>query len=451
MQNDFVVMAKPVGSRCNMRCGYCYYLEKEHPAYARMSDETLEAFIANYIGSAAGQVVSFTWHGGEPSLAGLDFYRKAVGLQKKYLPSGKTCWNSLQTNGLLLDDEWCEFLAGNKFDVGLSIDGTEAAHDFYRRDIGGGSTFARTEAALKRLQAKGIHPDLLCTVNAATVKEPLAVYRKLRSYATGWIQFIPVVRFMESGNDAIYQLTPDSVTGEAFGDFLCAVFDEWAFHDLGKTEVQIFAETALVKSGGQARLCWMSPVCGRVPVVEQDGGVYSCDHFVDAKHRIGDIAYTSEAKSTNSPLQTATLAELTNTPMQTATLAELTNSPTQAATLAELVNSPSQIKFGNDKRDGLTDRCLTCPWLKYCNGGCPKDRAAGVNVLCEGYRRFFSHADGVLDRIIALRKGGAAPAAVMSALIMEAQAKWKGVGRNAPCPCGSGKKFKACCMRHGLQ
>jgi uncharacterized protein len=389
-----------------------------------MSDAALEAFISNYIGSAAGQVVSFTWHGGEPSLTGLDFYRKAVELQKKYLPVGKICWNSLQTNGLLLDDEWCEFLAVNKFDVGLSIDGTEAAHDFYRKDTTGGGTFSRTEAALKRLQAKGLQPDLLCTVNAATAKEPLAVYRGLRSYGTGWIQFIPVVRFIENGNasnstrdsiDLVYgtefQLTPDSVTSEAFGDFLCAVFDEWAFHDLGKTEVQIFAETALVKSGGQARLCWMSPVCGRVLVVEQDGGVYSCDHFVDSRHRIGDI---------------------------------------NEQTLAELVNSPAQKTFGSEKRGGLADRCLNCRWLKYCYGGCPKDRVAGVNVLCEGYRRFFSHADGVLDRIIALRKSGAAPAAVMSALLLEARSKWKGIGRNDPCPCGSGKKLKACCMRHGV-
>jgi radical SAM protein with 4Fe4S-binding SPASM domain len=302
----------------------------------------------------------------------------------------------------------------------------------------------------------------------------------------------------DSVNDASFQLTPDSVTSEAFGDFLCAVFDEWAFHDLGKTEVQIFAETALVKSGGQARLCWMAPTCGRVLVVEQDGGVYSCDHFVDDRHRIGEInVLTPDAQkktetvrtkpATQNYTETVSIkldaqkqtdivstspdaqqqAEIVRTEpptqnhtdivsikqdaqKQTDFVSTKPDAPQQTATLAALVNSPAQVAFGRDKRDSLTDHCLNCPWLKYCNGGCPKDRVAEVNVLCEGYRRFFSHADGVLDRIIELRKSGAAPSAVMSALILEARAKWKGVGRNDPCPCGSGKKFKVCCMRKEL-
>jgi uncharacterized protein len=240
------------------------------------------------------------------------------------------------------------------------------------------------------------------------VKEPLAVYRGLRELGTGWVQFIPIVR---RGRDGA--LTPDSVTGEGYGSFLCAVFDEWVHNDLGRLEVQLFAETALVKAGGAARLCWMKPECGRVLVVEQDGGVYACDHFVDDAHRIGDVSGSS---------------------------------------LGELAESPAQRRFGSGKRDGLTAQCAACHWLMYCNGGCPKDRFAqaedgepGHNVLCVGLRRFFAHADGVLDKIIALRQSGTAPADIMSALRAEARAKWKGIGRNSPCPCGSGKKAKNCC------
>jgi len=409
----FSVMAKPVGSRCNMECGYCYYLKTERAGQSmrqpRMSDETLERFIRQYIEASPGPEISFVWHGGEPALAGLDFYRLAAQLQKHYLPEGRSCRNSLQTNGILLNDKWCAFLAEARFDVGLSIDGAQWIHDQYRKGLGGGGTYAASADAVRRLQAYGVQPDLLCTVTSSAAKEPLAVYRALRNLNTGWIQFIPIVRRQPGGG-----VTPDSVTGEAYGDFLCTVFDEWSLNDLGRLDVQLFAETALVWAGGGAGLCWMAPVCGRALIVEVDGGVYSCDHYVAPAYRIGDI---------------------------------------YASHLGELADSPVQSRFGENKRDSLPGQCRSCEWLSVCNGGCPKDRFAvsrdnepGLNVLCGGLQKFFAHARPVMDTIIQQTKQGLAPGAIMPGLRAQARAKWKGVGRNDPCPCGSGKKAKYCCL-----
>jgi uncharacterized protein len=373
-------MAKPTGSLCNMNCGYCYYLGADSRGEnVRMSDELLEAFIRRYIEESPGPVVSFTWHGGEPALAGLDFFRLAVELQKHYLPEGWTCWNNLQTNGTLLDDEWAAFLAENRFDVGLSVDGTPELHDLYRKDRGGGGTYERAVAAVKLLQNQGIQADLLCTVTAVTAESPLAVYRALRQLGTGWIQFIPIVRKTPGG-----ELCPESVGGERYGRFLCEIFDEWLLNDIGKTEVQLFAETAMVRAGRAAALCWMAPVCGRVLIVERDGGVYACDHYVKPEYRLGDIAESG---------------------------------------LASLVDSPGQLRFGAGKRDALPGQCRECQWLSLCNGGCPKDRLAvtasgepGLNILCEGLKRFFAHSEAPMKRAMALRRKGLGPEAIMAEL-----------------------------------
>jgi uncharacterized protein len=408
----FVVMAKPVGPLCNLNCSYCYYLETERfyqsPHQFLMPDSLLETYIRQYIAASPGPVVSFTWHGGEPTLAGLDFYRLAVDLQQRYLPAGWSCWNNLQTNGILLNDDWCAFLADARFDVGLSIDGTEWLHDEHRKDHRGNGTYGRAVAAVRRLQAHGIQPDLLCTVTAAAAQEPVAVYRALRDLNTGWIQFIPIVRLTAGG-----QVTPESVTGEKYGDFLCTVFDEWLRHDLSRLDVQLFAETAHVWSGGTASLCWMAPTCGRVLIVEHDGGVYACDHFVTPDHRLGDLATSS---------------------------------------LRTLVDLPVQRRFGADKQARLPLQCRSCSWLTVCNGGCPKDRFAltengepGLNYLCGGFRQFFAHAEQPLRQVSALRKSGLTPDAIMARLLAEAQVRWRGVGRNDPCPCGSGRKAKHCC------
>lgn len=408
----FSVMAKPVGSRCNLECSYCYYLKtgcsEQSGQQPRMTNELLERFVRQYIEASPGPEINFVWHGGEPTLAGLDFYRLAVDLQRRYLPKGWVCWNNLQTNGILLDDEWCSFLADARFDVGLSIDGTQWCHDHYRKDSAGNGTWQAAADAVRRLQAHGVQPDLLCTVTSSAAKEPLAVYRALRDLDTGWIQFIPIVRRNSDG-----EVTSDSVTGDGYGDFLCAIFDEWALNDLGRLDVQLFAETARIQAGGSAGLCWMAPACGRALIVEQDGGVYSCDHYVVAEHRIGDI---------------------------------------YASHLSELADSPAQRRFGGNKRDGLPGQCRSCAWLAMCNGGCPKDRFAlskdgepGLNCLCNGLRRFFSHAQPVVNVILQLTGRGQSPKTVMADLRSQMRARWKNVGRNDLCPCGSGIKAKRCC------
>jgi len=471
----FVVMAKPVGSRCNLSCSYCYYSKNGatdtdvsaapvgiapdgsaasgetdvrasgSPAASNhtMSQETLERFVKQFIEACPRSVVSFTWHGGEPTLAGLDFFKTAVELQKRYLPEGKSCWNNLQTNGVLLDDAWCEFLASERFDVGLSIDGTQKLHDKFRKDRGGHGSFERAAAAVDLLKKHGVRPDLLCTVNSSTMLEPTAVYRSLRELNTGWIQFIPIVRrkaderlcdvlpsegmssesrlseglqlesLQSEGLLSDVLVTEDSVTAEGYGSFLCDIFDEWSRSDIGKSDVQLFAEMIRVWSGNAAGLCWMAPSCGRALIVEQDGGVYSCDHFVSPEHRIGDI-YSSQ--------------------------------------LGDLAGLPEQLTFGNNKRDLLPLQCRKCMWHSVCNGGCPKDRFAvsddgesGLNYLCAGLRKFYSHANPIAEIIMEESREQRSPKEIMSSVYSYQAAKWKNVGRNDHCPCGSGRKAKNCC------
>lgn len=376
-------MAKPVGSRCNMRCSYCYYLDKgkysSSAVQSRMSDNVLEQMIKQTIELSGGPVVSFTWHGGEPTLAGIEFYRKAVELEKKYLPAGWQVWNNLQTNGLRISEEWCRFLKENRFDVGVSIDGSSQIHDRNRHTVNGDGTYNKVIRGIKLLKSAGIEPDLLCTVNSATAADPLGAYRALRDTNCGWIQFIPIVVRRPDG-----YLSKQSVNGDDYGRFLCAVFDEWAKHDIGRLDVQLFAEMARVMAGGEASLCWMSRTCGRVLIAEEDGSIYSCDHFVDGDHRLGNIK-TDE--------------------------------------LGSLLDSDRQMVFGNSKETGLTSECRDCPYLKYCNGGCPKDRFGvssdeeeGQYILCAGLKAFFSHAEPVMRRIMELSSEGMKPDEIMNSL-----------------------------------
>ena len=408
----FVIMIKPVGSRCNLACPYCYYLETENlfpDSGGRMSDDLLETAIRQTIEASPGPTVSFVWHGGEPTLAGLDFFRKAVKLQKQYLPANWSCWNNLQTNGLMLDDEWCSFLAEARFDVGLSLDGTSELHDSVRKDRTGHGSYQRARSAVRRLQAHGVQPDLLCTITADIARQPVDVYRALRDLQTGWIQFIPIIR-----RDSDGQMTSDSVSGYAYGRFLSSVFDEWIREDIGHTEIQFFAEMSLVLAGGHANVCQMSPTCGRAVVLEHDGSVFSCDHFVSPEHHIGNIRETP---------------------------------------LGELIGSDEQHRFGLDKRDRLPRQCKVCDWLSFCCGGCLKDRFSvlpdgdsELNVLCEGFRLAFSHAEKPLRRIVELRKSGLSTDSIRSDLRAFSERALTGVGRNDPCPCGSGRKAKNCCL-----
>lgn len=379
-KRPFVAMAKPVGSRCNMRCAYCYYLDKgkysAHQKQTRMSLSLLERLTREVIEASPGPVVSFVWHGGEPTLAGLKFYQRAGELQRKYLPAGWQAWNNLQTNGLLLNKKWCRFLKENRFDVGISVDGSEAVHDANRRDLGGRPTYERVRQAVRLLQEVGIQPDLLCTVNAATLGDPEGVYRALVELGCGWVQFIPIVVRMQGGG-----LSPESVTPEGYGEFLCRVFDLWVHNSLGKMDIQLFAEMARILAGGQASVCWMAPECGRAVVVEEDGGVYACDHFVNPAHRLGNLASTQ---------------------------------------LGELLDSPAQSAFGRGKREGLTTPCKSCPWYKFCGGGCPKDRFGvsetgepGHYYLCGGLEMLFAHAVPVLERVMEMSRRGLNSGAIM--------------------------------------
>ena len=404
------LMVKPVGSACNMRCAYCYYLNASgSSAGGKMPSDILERLIRDSIEASEGPVVSFTWHGGEPTLAGLDFYREAVALQKKYLPEGRECWNSLQTNGLYLDDEWCDFLAEARFDVGVSLAGTRAVHDAFRADAGGGATYDRVCESVYRLQKRGIQPDLLCTVTAEGARHGREIYKALRDMNTGWMQFIPIVVRKGDG------VTAESVTPELYGTFLQDVFFEWVFHDLGKTEVQLFSEMALSLSGREPNLCWLRETCGHVPVIEKDGGVFACDHYVRPEYRIGSLCEDS---------------------------------------LASLAFGERQSSFGEEKKTRLTRHCMACPWLKICNGACPKDRFAlspegeeGQYFLCAGLERFFAYAVPLLTEAMRLSAQRKNQAEIMRALIQGERERFRGVSRNDPCPCGSGKKYKSCCLR----
>jgi len=411
-----VVMAKPVGPVCNFNCGYCYYLRKTGlfgPGERyRMGHDILEAYVAALIAASPGPDVHFVWHGGEPTLAGMPFYTEALALQERYLPAGWSCENNIQTNGSLLDDAWCAFLAEHRFTVGLSIDGPARLHDAGRPDRRGRPTHDRVMRGLRNLRAHGIEPDVLCTLNARNVAYPAEVYRFFLREDVRWLQFLPVV---DRGADG--RVSDWSVPAEAMGEFLCSVFDEWVRHDVGRIGVQNFLEGLLVATGRPANLCVVAETCGRALAIEHDGVVYSCDHFVDPAHRLGDVA---------------------------------------ADGIAALVGGDEQRGFGAAKRDALPACCRACPVLVYCNGGCPKDRfiaspegESGLNYLCAGYRRFFGHVEPYLGRMAALAQLGRHPTAIMGELGLAEKTerqRWRAAARNDPCPCGSGLKFKHCCL-----
>ncbi len=414
--SPFIVMAKPAGALCNLDCRYCYYLRKTElfPAGERfrMSDETLETYVRSFIEASPGPEVHFVWHGGEPTLLGVQFYRRAVEMQRRHARPGTTIINNLQTNGVAMDDEWCAFLAAERFHVGLSIDGPARTHDACRGDKAGRPTHARVMQSFRQLGRHGIQPDVLCTLNAVTAPHPAEVYRFFLDQGVRWLQFLPVVQRSPDGGVSEWSVTPGQL-----GDFLCAVFDEWVRHDVGRIAVQTFEDAMRVAMGQPARLCIVSETCGRMLAMEHDGGVYSCDHFVDPEHRTGDIA--SDA-------------------------------------LAELADAPRQAAFGDAKRDALPAYCRECPVLAYCNGGCPKDRFAlapdgepGLNYLCAGYRRFYEHVAPYNARIAAFVRDGAPATAIMAELrTKEAadEAPWRAASRNDPCPCGSRRKYKQCCL-----
>ena len=392
-------MVKPIGSACNMACKYCYYLGNDLSRRKPMSYETLDVLIRSYFESSDGDVYSFIWHGGEPTLRGLDFFKQAVALQKKYLPKGKKCWNNLQTNGLSLNEEWCAFLKQEHFDVGFSIDGTKLSHDTYRKDASGNETYERIKENIGLLKRYGIYPDLLCTVNAMTQEDPYGVYKSLQDLHTGWIQFIPVANRREDGS-----LDEDSIDPLKYGEFLRCIFHQWFYHDTKDTGVQLFMEMLLAYMGKGQTLCWLKKECGDVPVVESDGRVYSCDHFVNERHYLGNIHESSFEKILE-----------------------------------------KQESFARRKSD-LSEKCSKCSFLFLCHGGCIKDRdEEGNNILCQSYLKLFEETKEPMAKAVALMKKGYTLPQAASFLKKERDALWKDIKPNALCPCGSRRKFKHCC------
>jgi len=397
----FHVMTKPVGSKCNLDCTYCFYLEKErlYPGTAsfRMAPDVLEAYVRDYIAAQPGSVVSFAWQGGEPTVAGVDYFRAVVALQQRYA-QGKTIENALQTNGTLLDDEWCEFLAAQRFLVGLSIDGPADVHDAYRVDKGGRPTFVRVMAGLELLRKHGVEFNTLTTVHRKNSRRPLEVYRFLRSIGSRYLQFIPIVERdarVGAANELDLEAPPDPVEASGldsrvtewsvrpveYGDFLVRIFDEWVARDVGTVFVQQFDAALANWVGEPAGVCVFSERCGRAIAVEHNGDVYSCDHYVYPRYRLGNLLNQS---------------------------------------LGALVDSPRQTAFGNAKSATLPRYCLECPVRFACHGECPKHRFLrtphgehGLNYLCAGYRKFFGHIGPAMRTMAALLASGHAPAAIM--------------------------------------
>lgn len=388
------VMLKPVGSKCNLDCDYCYYLEKEN-LYNKinpvMSEELLEKFIKEYIESQTMLEIMFTWHGGETLMRPISFYKKAIEFQKQYA-HGHHIENSIQTNGTLLNDEWCKFFKENNFLVGISIDGPKQFHDEYRRDKMGRPSFHRVMKGIELLNKHEVEYNCLAVVNDYNADYPFEFYNFFKEIGCQYIQFTPIVERIRKNKSLLklatasqsYEevyLAPYSVTAEKWGNFLCAIFDEWIKEDVGKIFIQIFDSTLANWVGVQPGVCTMAKTCGHAGVMEFNGDIYSCDHFVFPEYRLGNI--------NNKPL-------------------------------ASMMYSDEQLKFGNDKFDTLPQQCRECDFMFACYGECPKNRFIkdkygnnGLNYLCDGYYKFFNHVAPYMDFMKKELQEQRAPANVM--------------------------------------
>ncbi len=425
----FHVMTKPVGPICNLACRYCFYLEKEklYPANEpfRMSDAVLESYIRQYIHDQGASEVHFAWQGGEPTLLGVDFFRKVVDLQKK-LGDGRVIHNAIQTNGTLLDDAWCAFLTEHHFLVGLSVDGPAPLHDRYRVDKRQQPTFDLVMRGLAYLKKHATEFNTLTVVNRANVEHPLEVYRFLKEIGSTYIQFIPLVErtpdpaalalgldlaLPPTGNEAAAEpVTAWSVPAPAYGEFLVAIFEEWVRHDVGRTFVQLFDVALENWMGLGSSLCVFAETCGHALALEHNGDVFACDHYVYPQYKLGNVMNRS---------------------------------------LGEMVASPEQRAFGQAKRDALPAYCRSCSVRFACNGECPQHRfmktpegEAGLNYLCPAYKRFFGHIDPAMRAMAELLRIGQPAARIMDQVRQGASPS-----RNDACSCGSGRKYKQCCGR----
>jgi uncharacterized protein len=411
---EFQVFVKPVGSICNLDCHYCYYLKKEqlYPKGEsfRMPDDILEEYIVQHITASPEQVIRFSWHGGEPTVLGLDYFRKIVALQRKHQPSNQRIANGMQTNGTLLDEDWCRFLAKESFAVGLSLDGPQEMHDRYRVTKDQKPTYEQTMRGYELLKKHQVYCDILCVVNAHNVQSPSQVYRFFKQIQAPYVTFLPMVEPRPDAESGVSQFT---VPADAWGDFLCTIFDEWRDQDIGRIKVQIFEEAARTAFHQEHSLCIFRPTCGDIPVVEHNGDFFSCDHFVDAEHCLGNIRETP---------------------------------------LVELLESPAQKAFGQAKLDSLPRYCQACEVRAMCNGECPKNRflhtpdgEEGLNYLCAGYKRFFTHCQPFVAEVAAEWRRQNLKQQISPAQAPDVRTSPQ-PGRNDPCPCGSGLKYKKCCL-----
>lgn len=422
-------MAKPTGPICNLDCKYCFYLEKEklYPDDTdwAMPEDVLETFIHDHIEAHSVPEVQFAWQGGEPTLLGVDYFRKVVEFQKKYA-GDKSIQNAFQTNGVLLNDEWCEFFKENDFLIGISIDGPEELHDHYRVDRGGRPSFKKVMRGLDYLKKHEVEFNTLTVVNRKNQDHPLEVYRFLKEIGSLVMQFIPLVERIAAEPSSLLKMVLPvqdgslanwSVEPEPYGNFLCTIFDEWVREDVGKHFVQLFDVSLQSWIGMPASLCWFREACGAAVALEHNGDLYSCDHFVYPENRLGNIM---------------------NTP------------------LSSLMNSPQQRQFGRDKRETLPQYCLDCDVRFACHGECPKHRFIktpdgedGLNYLCAGYKRFFRHINPYMRFMASMLKRRQSPAHVMS-FAARLEPLFEQARAQDECPCRSGKKFQACCGRTRL-
>jgi uncharacterized protein len=365
---EFQIFVKPVGSVCNLACKYCYYLGKRnlYPDAGKllMADDILEKYIVQHIQASTEDIITFSWHGGEPLLAGIDFYRKIVWLQTKYKPSGKRIINGIQTNGTLLDEKWCRFFTDENFVIGISIDGPEEFHNFCRRKKDDSESWHQTISGYQLLMKHGIVPEILCVVNAENVRQPLTIYSFFKKLGAKYITFLPLVE-KESGSPG--GVSKISVPSKEFGYFLSEIFDEWIENDIGEVKIQIFEEAARSAFDQEHTLCIFKTNCGGVPVVEHNGDFYSCDHYVDKDHLLGNIREHS---------------------------------------ITWFIDSKRQNTFGKAKSSELPAYCVDCEVRSMCNGECPKNRfiltpegETGLNYLCNGYKYFFNHCRPFVEAI----------------------------------------------------
>ncbi len=427
----FHLLAKPSGSTCNIDCTYCFFLSKEalYPnSRSRMSDETLDSYIRQLLGSHETPEVTVAWQGGEPTLMRIDFFRRALDAIERHRRPDQVVTQTFQTNGLLVDDAWAAFFAENDILVGLSVDGPKDIHDTYRKDRRGQGTFDLVMRGLDRLKAHGVRFNILCTVNAANQHRGREVYRFFRdTLGATWMQFIPIIERataetlpiankgwseVPGASRLLYTQTGDLVTERsvlprAYGEFLIDIYEDWLRRDVGQVFVQMF-DVTLEAYFNRHLLCIHAPTCGYGPALEHNGDVYTCDHFVEPAYKLGNLHDTP---------------------------------------LADLVALPQMHRFGLDKRDRLTGQCKTCPVRQLCNGGCPKDRfasskagEAGHNYLCEGLELFYTHTRPTMTAMAHLIRNGQSPAGLMAFVRAEDARR----GGPAPCTCGSGRRLSAC-------